>query len=186
MERLCRYGLRAPLSAERFQRLSDGNVVYQLKRPWPGPGGRTELVFEPTALLRRLAALIPAPYLNLVRYHSILHNRSRFRDQLPPPDVDPERPQAIQSVEPARLLDEARLHMRSPERAKNPQTTTALAQTRVRQRLVRTKILRPAHTYDASHPPLSREKHHSLKKPSCSRLLYDTSSRKGPISLGMQ
>jgi len=101
LERLCRYGLRAPFSAERFQRLSDGNVVYLLKRPWPGPGGRTELVFEPTALLRRLAALIPSPYLNLVRYHGILHNRSRFRDQLPPPDVDLGRPAAIEPCEPS-------------------------------------------------------------------------------------
>jgi len=92
LERLCRYGLRAPFSAQRFYQLPDNTVVYQLKRPWPGPGGRTELVFDPTALLRRLAALIPAPYLNLVRYHGVLHNRSRFRDQLPRPYDEPIEP----------------------------------------------------------------------------------------------
>jgi hypothetical protein len=56
----------------------------------PGPDSLacTELVFEPVALLRRLAALIPAPYSHLVRYHGVFANRSRYRPLLPPPPSD--------------------------------------------------------------------------------------------------
>jgi hypothetical protein len=41
----------------------------------------------PVAFLRRLAALLPAPYQNLVRYHGVFANRSRFRKRLPAPPV---------------------------------------------------------------------------------------------------
>jgi len=83
LERLCRYGLRSPLSMERLSVDPDGQVRYQLSKPWFD--GRTEIVFDPIAFLRRLAALIPAPYTNLVRYYGIFANRSRFRESLPPP-----------------------------------------------------------------------------------------------------
>ena len=69
LERLCRYGLRAPFALDRFSVDPDGMVRYRLPRPWPTPTGRTELSFEPQALLRRFAALLPAPYFNLVRYY---------------------------------------------------------------------------------------------------------------------
>jgi hypothetical protein len=70
LERLCRYGLRSPFSQERLSLLPDGRVVYRLARPWPTPTGRTELVLDPVDFLRRLAALIPAPYRNMVRWPS--------------------------------------------------------------------------------------------------------------------
>jgi hypothetical protein len=85
LERLCRYGLRAPFALDRFSIDPDGSVRYRLTRPWPTPAGRTELLFEPQALLRRLAALLPGPYFNLVRYHGVFANRSRYRGKLPPP-----------------------------------------------------------------------------------------------------
>jgi len=50
-------------------------------------------VLDPTELLRRLAALVPAPYTNLVRYHGVLAGRSRWRARLPQPpgkDADAE------------------------------------------------------------------------------------------------
>jgi hypothetical protein len=87
LERLCRYGLRAPFATDRFTLDPDGRVRYHLPKPWPGPNGKTELVLEPVALLRRLAALIPAPYGNLIRYHGVFANRSRYRALLPPPPV---------------------------------------------------------------------------------------------------
>ena len=92
LERLCRYGLRSPLSQERLSVDSDGQVRYQLRRPWFD--GRTEIVLEPLTFLRRLAALIPAPYTNMVRYHGIFANRSRDRFRIPlPPSVElPESP----------------------------------------------------------------------------------------------
>ncbi|MCK4414680.1 MAG: transposase [Candidatus Eisenbacteria sp.] len=56
-----------------------------MRRPWPHPRGVTCLVLEPLDFLRRLAALIPAPYTHLVRYHGIFANRSRWRRHLPAP-----------------------------------------------------------------------------------------------------
>jgi hypothetical protein len=85
LERLCRYGLRAPFSQERLRLREDGRVIYYLRRPWPNATGATCLVLEPTELLRRLAALVPAPYTNLVRYHGIFAGRSRWRPRLPAP-----------------------------------------------------------------------------------------------------
>ena len=63
----------------------DGRVRLQLLRPWPNPAGRTEIVLDPQAFLRRIAALVPAPYQNLVRYHGVFANRSRLRSLLPKP-----------------------------------------------------------------------------------------------------
>ena len=37
------------------------------------------------AFLRRLAALVPSPYQNLIRYHGVFANRSRLRPLLPAP-----------------------------------------------------------------------------------------------------
>jgi hypothetical protein len=88
LERLLRYALRPPFSAERFSLDDDGLVHYQLRKPWPTPEGATEVVLEPLALLRRLAALVPRPYSNLIRYHGILANRSKDRPLLPSPGSD--------------------------------------------------------------------------------------------------
>ena len=85
LERLCRYGLRSPLSQERLSLRPDGKVVYRLAKPWPTPAGRSELVLDPVDFLRRLAALIPPPYMNMVRYHGVFANRSRYRRRIPPP-----------------------------------------------------------------------------------------------------
>jgi len=85
LERLCRYGLRAPFSLDRLSTTSDGRVRLQLLRPWPNPAGRTEIILDPQAFLRRMAALVPAPYQNLVRYHGVFANRSRLRPLLPKP-----------------------------------------------------------------------------------------------------
>jgi len=85
LERLCRYGLRPPFSQERLSLDPDGRVRCRLLRPWPTPDGRQDLVLEPVAVLRRLAALIPAPRQHLVLYHGVFASRSRFRRLLPEP-----------------------------------------------------------------------------------------------------
>lgn len=85
LERLCRAGLRAPFSLDRLSIDPDGRVRHRLHRPWPTPDGKTAILFEPVAFLRRMAALIPASYVNLVRYHGVFANRSRFRTLLPTP-----------------------------------------------------------------------------------------------------
>ncbi len=88
LEGLCRYGLRAPFSQRRISVLPNGKVRYELARPWPTPSGVTELIMEPVQFLKRLAALLPAPYQNLTRYHGVFANRSRFRPLLPlPPEA---------------------------------------------------------------------------------------------------
>jgi len=89
LEGLCRYGLRAPFSQRRLSVLPDGRVRYELARPWPTPTGVTELVMAPLQFLKRLAALLPAPYQNLTRYHGCFANRSRVRSLLPlPPEAN--------------------------------------------------------------------------------------------------
>jgi len=90
LEQLCRYGLRAPFALDRISIAPDGNVLYQLHRPWPKPDStRTHLSFEPVAFLRRLAALVPSPYQNLIRYHGVFANRSCMRPLLPTPPGSP-------------------------------------------------------------------------------------------------
>lgn len=88
LEALCRYGLRAPFAASRLSLLPDGRVRYELAKPWPNKNGVNELVMDPVQFLKRLAALLPAPYQNLVRYHGVFANRSRFRPRLPLPPRD--------------------------------------------------------------------------------------------------
>ena len=64
--RLIRYGARQCFSQDRLSELPDGRIHYSLSRPW---GKQRAITLQPTALLHRLAALIPAPYINLTRYH---------------------------------------------------------------------------------------------------------------------
>jgi hypothetical protein len=58
LERLCRYGARPAFALERLAWTDDGRISYKLKRAWPD--GRTHLVMEPVAFLRRLVGIIPA------------------------------------------------------------------------------------------------------------------------------
>jgi hypothetical protein len=85
LERLLRYGLRAPFAQQRLSLREDGKVLYRLRRPWPNERGATHLVLDPLDLLRRLAALISFPYAHQVRYHGLFANRSRMRPRLPSP-----------------------------------------------------------------------------------------------------
>jgi len=87
LERLCRYGLRAPFAQERLSLREDGKVVYRLRRPWPRQGGATHLVLEPHDFLRRLASLVSFPYSHQVRHHGVFANRHRHRSRLPRPPV---------------------------------------------------------------------------------------------------
>lgn len=55
-------------------------VALKLKRPWPD--GRTHLVMEPVAFLRRLCGIIPPPRRHLVRYSGIFGPASKHRHAL--------------------------------------------------------------------------------------------------------
>jgi hypothetical protein len=85
LERLLRYGLRAPFAQERLSLRADGRVIYRLRRPWPTARGATHLILTPQDFLRRLAALVSFPYSHSLRRHGLFANRSRFRRLLPPP-----------------------------------------------------------------------------------------------------
>ncbi len=82
LERLCRYVARPPLASERLSRSADGRVIYRLKQPWRD--GTTHIGFEPLELLEKLAALVPPPRVNLVRYHGVLASASPHRAQVVP------------------------------------------------------------------------------------------------------
>jgi hypothetical protein len=77
--RLIRYGARQCFSQDRLSELPDGRIRYQLARRW---GQMRAITLQPTAFLHRLAALIPAPYVNLTRYHGCFASNARRRCEL--------------------------------------------------------------------------------------------------------
>jgi hypothetical protein len=88
LERLCRYVARPPLATGRLERLDDDRLSFQLKTPWAD--GTTHLVLSPLELIEKLAALVPPPRVNLVRYHGVLAAHAKDRDKIVPkkPDAD--------------------------------------------------------------------------------------------------
>ena len=70
LERLCCYVTRPPPAAGRLQCIDADHLTFRLKTPWSD--GTTQLLLSPLELIEKLAALIPPPRLNLVRYHGIL------------------------------------------------------------------------------------------------------------------
>jgi hypothetical protein len=78
LERLCRYVGRPPVATERLSELPDGRILYRLRHRWRD--GTTDVIFEPLDLVGRLAALVPPPRTNTVRYHGILAPCAGWRD----------------------------------------------------------------------------------------------------------
>lgn len=69
LERLCRYVTRAAICLERPRVDAAGRVIHQLKHPFRD--GTTHIVFSPRDFMARLAALVPRPRANLIRYHGV-------------------------------------------------------------------------------------------------------------------
>ena len=96
LERLCRYLSRPPIPQDRLERPGDGKLVLSLERTWKG--GVKAVVFEPHALIARLAALVPAPYLQLRRFHGVFgphhHLRALIVRHLPSTALFPSLPSA--------------------------------------------------------------------------------------------
>jgi hypothetical protein len=82
LERLCRYVARPPLATGRLARIDDERLSFQLKTPWAD--GTTHLILSPLELIEKLAALVPPPRLNLVRYHGVLAAHAKDRDKIVP------------------------------------------------------------------------------------------------------
>ncbi len=103
LERLLRYGLRPPFAARRLSWTADGKVRLELRKPWHT--GQRDIIFEPVAFLRRLAAAIPKPRQNMVRFHGVFAPNAKLRSAvktlLPaPPKQQPLLPQPDQDVAP--------------------------------------------------------------------------------------
>lgn len=84
LENLCRYVARPAVATERLSVLPDGRLLYELRHRWRN--GTTHIVFEPLEFLAKLAALVPPPRFNLVRYHGILAPAARWRSSIVPFD----------------------------------------------------------------------------------------------------
>src|SRR5437899_4528 len=85
--RLARYVSRPAVSTERLSELPDGRLLYRLKRRWRN--GTTEVVFERSDFIAKLAALAPAPRAHLRTYHGILAPAAKWRPRIvPTPDCD--------------------------------------------------------------------------------------------------
>ena len=70
LEQLCRYVARPPLVAGCLPPIDDERISFALKTPWSD--GTTHLVLSPLELIEELAAIVPPPRLNLIRYYGIL------------------------------------------------------------------------------------------------------------------
>jgi hypothetical protein len=84
LERLLRYAARGPISNERLSLLPDGRLRYKLKRRWND--GTTAVIYEPIELMERLAALVPPPRSNLIRYYGLPAPASTIRPLIVPED----------------------------------------------------------------------------------------------------
>ena len=82
LENVCRYMARPAIANDRLSWRSDGRLSYRLKRPWSD--GTEQVVFEPTELIEKLCALVPAPNKNLVRYHGIFAPNAHLRPLITP------------------------------------------------------------------------------------------------------
>ncbi|MFN0062832.1 MAG: transposase, partial [Myxococcaceae bacterium] len=80
--RLANYGARGPFSLERLSQLPNGDLAYRMKRP--SASGAHVLVLSPLALLRKLAALVPPPRVNLVRFFGVFAPNARVRKRVVP------------------------------------------------------------------------------------------------------
>jgi len=82
VERLCRYFSRPPVAEPRLSLTSNGDIRYRLKTPYLD--GTTHVVFQPLDFLARLAARVPRPCVNLIRYYGVFAPNSRFRVRVTP------------------------------------------------------------------------------------------------------
>ena len=90
LERLLLYGGRGPIANERLALLPDGRVSYYMKRP--APDGRTHLVCSALDFMRKLAAIVPPPRVNLLRFHGVFGPSARLRPRVVPVPEKPAQP----------------------------------------------------------------------------------------------
>jgi hypothetical protein len=86
------YPLRAPEKSDVMAvAVRVAEQVASLKTPWRD--GTTHVIFEPQELMEKLAVLVPAPRLNLTRFHGILAPAAKWRASVvPAPAATPSEP----------------------------------------------------------------------------------------------
>ena len=82
LEKLCRYVARPPLALERLSVTDEGKLRYALKHPYAN--GTTHFLLESLDFIARLAALVPRPRVNLIRYHGVFAPNSKLRRRIVP------------------------------------------------------------------------------------------------------
>jgi hypothetical protein len=82
LERVCRYVARPAIANDRLKVTDCGQVVLKLKTAFRD--GTTHVVRSPLEFLQRLAALVPRPRLNLIRFHGVLAPTDKWRLQVVP------------------------------------------------------------------------------------------------------
>jgi hypothetical protein len=102
LERLCNYVARPPLAAGSLQQISEDEYSFKLKTPWSD--GTTHMIFSTLELIEKLAALVPPPRQNLVRYHGVLAPNAKLRSQVVPKKPDPEELEKTRGKSKNRLL----------------------------------------------------------------------------------
>lgn len=80
LERLCRYVARPSVSVHRLSLTSEGHIRYELKTPYHN--GTTHMIFDPLDFISKLASLIPAPRVNLTRFHGVFAPNSQYRARI--------------------------------------------------------------------------------------------------------
>jgi len=83
---LCKYVLRPPLASERLEFSHDDLVRLRFRHPFAD--GTSAIELDPLSLLVRLAASVPPPKFNTVRYAGVLAANSKWRCQIVPPAVE--------------------------------------------------------------------------------------------------
>ena len=67
---------------ERLKLNTTGDIVIRLKSPYQD--GTIHIVMSPLEFMQRLAALVPRPRLNLIRFHGVLAPSAKLRPQIIP------------------------------------------------------------------------------------------------------
>jgi hypothetical protein len=85
-EKLVRYAARPPFAFEQVELTEGGQVLFHLEKP--RASGQDAMLLDPIDFLRRLAWLVPPPWLNQTRYHGVLAPASKWRKEVvPEPEV---------------------------------------------------------------------------------------------------
>jgi hypothetical protein len=82
LERLCGYITRPALCLEGLSTHVAGRVICELKNPFHE--GATRILFSPEDFISRLAAVVPHPRVDLIRYHGIFATSSPVRRAIVP------------------------------------------------------------------------------------------------------